>query len=207
SGDNAEKKVSDLSGGEKGRLSLAKTVLAGANLLVLDEPTNHLDIPSREALEEALKGFGGTVIAVSHDRYFLDSFSEKTYELEGRLLTEYWGNYSYMLGKKQAALEEKRERESDRSTGLRGKTAWEERKLKQTLEKKKEKDLKLKERRIAELERDIEARENELKSAEEKLANPAVYADFNELSATTRWYNELKTERDRLYGLLEKEVS
>ena len=83
SGDNAQKRVGDLSGGEKGRLALAKTILAGANLLVLDEPTNHLDIPSREALEEALKSFGGTVLAVSHDRYFLDSFSQKTYELSG----------------------------------------------------------------------------------------------------------------------------
>ena len=100
SGDNAQKKVGDLSGGEKGRLALAKTILAGANLLVLDEPTNHLDIPAREALEEALKSFGGTVLAVSHDRYFLDSFSEKTYELAEGNLTEYWGNYSYTLEKK-----------------------------------------------------------------------------------------------------------
>ncbi len=207
SGDSAEKRISDLSGGEKGRLSLAKTVLAGANLLVLDEPTNHLDIPSREALEEALKCFGGTVISVSHDRYFLDSFADKTYELEGLSLTEYCGNYSYALGKKQAAAEEATGGEGDRHAGFNGKTAWEERKLKQALEKKREKDLKLKEKRISELERGIESLENDLKAAEEKLAIPASYTDFNELTAITRWYNELKQERDRLYDLLEKEVS
>ncbi len=201
SGDSAEKKISDLSGGEKGRLSLAKTVLAGANLLVLDEPTNHLDIPSREALEGALKGFGGTVISVSHDRYFLDSFADKTYDLEESGLTEYWGNYSYAIGKKQAAQDEKSHREAE------GRAAWEERKSKQALEKKRERDLKLKEKRIFELERDIESLESDLKAAEEKLAIPEVYTDFNELTAITRWYNELKQERDRLYDLLEKEVS
>ena len=207
SGDSVEKRISDLSGGEKGRLSLAKTALAGANLLVLDEPTNHLDIPSREALEEALKGFGGAVVSVSHDRYFLDGFADKTYELEGLGLKEYWGNYSYALGKKQAATEETTNGNGDRSAGFNGKAAWDERKSKQALEKKRERDLKLKEKRISELERDIESLENELKSAEEKLAVPAVYTDFNELTAITRWYNELKQERDRLYDLLEKEVS
>jgi ATP-binding cassette subfamily F protein 3 len=201
SGDNVQKKVGDLSGGEKGRLALAKTILAGANLLVLDEPTNHLDIPSREALEEALKSFGGTVLAVSHDRYFLDSFSEKTYELSGGGLTEYWGNYSYTLEKKLQAAEESREPESE------GRAAWEDRKQKQALEKRKEKDIKLKERRIAELEREIEGLEDELKAAEEKLASPEVYEDFNQVSDITRWYNELKTKRDGLYDLLEKEVS
>ncbi len=201
SGDSTQKKISDLSGGEKGRLSLAKTALAGANLLVLDEPTNHLDIPSREALEEALKGFGGTVLSVSHDRYFLDSFSDKTYDLEGSGLTEYWGNYSYAIEKKRAAQEEQSHQEAE------GRAAWEERKSKQALEKKRERDLKLKEKRIFELERDIESLENDMKAAEEKLAIPAVYTDFNELTAITRWYNELKQERDRLYDLLEKEVS
>jgi ATP-binding cassette subfamily F protein 3 len=201
SGDNAQKRVGDLSGGEKGRLALAKTILAGANLLVLDEPTNHLDIPSREALEEALKSFGGTVLAVSHDRYFLDSFSQKTYELSGGNLTEYWGNYSYTLEKKLQTEVESREPESE------GRAVWEDRKQKQALEKKKEKDIKLKERRIAELEREIEGLEDELKAAEEKLATPAVYEDFNQVSDITRWYNELKTKRDGLYDLLEKEVS
>ena len=200
SGDSADKRISDLSGGEKGRLSLAKTALAGASLLVLDEPTNHLDIPSREALEEALKGFGGAVLSVSHDRYFLDSFSDKTYELEGSGLTEYWGNYSYAVGKKRAAQEEESLHEAE------GRAAWEERKSKQALEKKRERDLKLKEKRISDLERDIESLEDDLKAAEEKLAIPAVYADFNELAAITRWYNELKQERDRLYDLLEKEA-
>ena len=116
-------------------------------------------------------------------------------------MTEYWGNYSYTLEKKLQTQVESREPESE------GRAVWEVRKQKQALEKRKEKDIKLKERRIAELEREIEGLEDELKAAEEKLASPAVYEDFNQVSDITRWYNELKTKRDGLYDLLEKEVS
>lgn len=90
-------------------MAFLKLMLTGANFLVLDEPTNHLDIPAREAVEEALMAFPGTFLAVSHDRYFLDKVANCTLELENGKLTEYLGNYSYYLMKKEIAEEEARE--------------------------------------------------------------------------------------------------
>jgi ATP-binding cassette subfamily F protein 3 len=87
-------RVSELSGGERSRLQLAKLMLSDANFLVLDEPTNNLDLPSCEVLENALDDFQGTVLAVSHDRYFLDRVVERVVELEDGALTEYAGGYS-----------------------------------------------------------------------------------------------------------------
>ncbi|MEJ7712489.1 MAG: ATP-binding cassette domain-containing protein, partial [Pyrinomonadaceae bacterium] len=83
-GDDVYKKVGDLSGGEKGRLALAKLIYSRVNVLVLDEPTNHLDIPSREALEEALDAYDGTILTISHDRYFLDRVATQILSLDGR---------------------------------------------------------------------------------------------------------------------------
>src|SRR5207253_3238622 len=94
-GEDIEKKVRDLSGGEKGRLALAKLIYSQKNVLVLDEPTNHLDIPAREALEAALDEFPGTIVVVSHDRYFLDKIVTQiiSFEPDGRVL-EHNGNYT-----------------------------------------------------------------------------------------------------------------
>ena len=100
-GDDVFKLISSLSGGERARLSLAKLMLSGANFLLLDEPTNHLDIESREILEDALNDFTGTVLFVSHDRYFINRTATRILELDGRVLTEYLGDYDYYLEKKQ----------------------------------------------------------------------------------------------------------
>lgn len=108
-GDEVLRRIGDLSGGEQSRVAFLKLMLTGANFLVLDEPTNHLDIPAREAVEEALMAFPGTFLAVSHDRYFLDKVANCTLELENGKLTEYLGNYSYYLMKKEIAEEEARE--------------------------------------------------------------------------------------------------
>jgi ATP-binding cassette subfamily F protein 3 len=105
SGGDIEKKVSSLSGGEKARLMLAKLMIQGPNFLVMDEPTNHLDILSREAVEDALDGYEGTLLVVSHDRYFLDRECNQIWELDGERITVYEGNYS-------AYLEQKAKRES-----------------------------------------------------------------------------------------------
>lgn len=100
-GDDVFKRVGDLSGGEKGRLSLAKLMLSASNLLILDEPTNHLDITSKEILEDALNHYAGTVIYVSHDRYFINKTATRILELTGRTLINYIGNYDYYLEKKE----------------------------------------------------------------------------------------------------------
>src|SRR6185369_3246685 len=94
-GDDVYKHVRDLSGGEKGRLALAKLIYSRVNVLVLDEPTNHLDIPSREALEEALDAYQGTILTISHDRYFLDRIATQILALDGEGLAEHYdGDYT-----------------------------------------------------------------------------------------------------------------
>jgi len=100
-GDDVFKRISDLSGGERGRVSLAKLMLSEANFLILDEPTNHLDITSKEILEQALKNYTGTVLYVSHDRYFINQTATRILELTGQTLINYIGNYDYYLEKKE----------------------------------------------------------------------------------------------------------
>ncbi|HEY5119744.1 MAG TPA: ATP-binding cassette domain-containing protein, partial [Anaerolineales bacterium] len=98
--DDAGKKVRDLSGGEKARVQMARLMLQGANFLLLDEPTNHLDIASAEQLEEALEDFEGTLLVVSHDRYFLDNVADRILELQDGRITDYEGNYTDYLQEK-----------------------------------------------------------------------------------------------------------
>ena len=100
-GDDVFKKISDLSGGERGRVSLAKLMLSEANFLILDEPTNHLDITSKEILEDALNHYTGTVLYVSHDRYFINKTATRILELTGQTFINYIGNYDYYLEKKE----------------------------------------------------------------------------------------------------------
>jgi len=104
-GEDVERPVGTLSGGERSRVSLAKMFLSGANLLILDEPTNHLDIDGKEALEEALSDYTGTVLMVSHDRYFMDRTANRVLEVENGAIREYLGNYTEFLERKARALE------------------------------------------------------------------------------------------------------
>ena len=103
-GDDVFKLIKQLSGGEKARVSLAKLMMSDANFLILDEPTNHLDITSKEILEEAISGYTGTVLYVSHDRYFINKTATKVYELSGKKLYCYNGNYDYYLDKREAVM-------------------------------------------------------------------------------------------------------
>jgi ATP-binding cassette subfamily F protein 3 len=202
SGEDAEKKISSLSGGEKGRIAIAKIVATGSNLLVLDEPTNHLDIPSREALEEAIADFGGTIIAISHDRYFIDSFADKVYELADGKLTEYYGNYSYYISKKTAIAKSPEARETPS-----GKEEHEKRKREQAEKRRTENARKKQARKVGDIETEIEGIEARISEIEAELADPATYGRSGGIHGLTSEYDELRTRRDELYGLLEEELA
>jgi ATP-binding cassette, subfamily F, member 3 len=201
SGDDSAKRVGSLSGGERGRLAISKIVMSGANFLILDEPTNHLDIPAREALEDAISGFPGTVLAVSHDRYFLDNFAERTFEINEGRLTEYSGNFSYYSEKKAALAEDEVPKEASE-----GRLSWEERKRQQADEKKREREEARRARSIADLEDSIASLEVRITEVENRLADPEIYGDLKKVSELTECYNILKLERDGLYRKLEQEV-
>jgi len=160
SGDDILKPVAALSGGEKSRLALAKLIYSRANVLVLDEPTNHLDIPSREALEQALAEYPGTIITVSHDRYFLDKLATEILHFENGTATYHYGSYSdyYELRhRKQSAIQEStaRQRTAARVDKPRPKP-----------------QPKQNSRSVEEIEKEISLLEQELANLSEKLSNP-----------------------------------
>ena len=153
-GDDVFKLIGDLSGGERGRVSLAKLMLSNANFLILDEPTNHLDITSKEILERALNDYTGTVLYVSHDRYFINQTATRILELTGNTFVNYIGNYDYYLEKKDlltpvAAVSVSEEAPAQVSEA---KLSWQEQKEEQARLRKKQNDLKKTEDRIGVLE-------------------------------------------------------
>ena len=196
-GDDVFKLIKECSGGERGRISLAKLMLSEANFLILDEPTNHLDIASKEILEDALNEYEGTILYVSHDRYFINRTAHRILELNNRKLTGYLGNYDYYLEKKAEENTVPQKDISDTRVTSSAKTDWQARKAAQAKQRKLENDLKKTENRIAELEHkisDIDA----LMSSDEICRNSAK---LGELSAEQeKW----KTELDRLYEEWEK---
>ena len=158
-GDDVFKRISDLSGGERGRVSLAKLMLSEANFLILDEPTNHLDITSKEILEKALNNYTGTLLYVSHDRYFINQTATRILDLTHHTFVNYIGNYDYYLEKKEeltAAYTENIDMTSDSSTDSgevsASKLSWQEQKELQAKERKRQNELKKTEERISVLE-------------------------------------------------------
>ena len=173
-GDDVFKRISDLSGGERGRVSLAKLMLSEANFLILDEPTNHLDIVSKEILEQALNRYTGTVLYVSHDRYFINTTATRILDLTGGTLVNYIGNYDYYLEKHDILTPASspagtKEPEEEASAA---KLDWKQQKEEQAKQRKRENDLKKTEELIFELEsRDAEI--NELMTHEDVYTNVA----------------------------------
>lgn len=158
--------VGDLSGGERGRLSLAKLMLSEANFLILDEPTNHLDIDSKEILEQALNSYTGTVLYVSHDRYFINKTATRILDLQEKQLTNYIGNYDYYLEKKEELSPVSITSESTKSSDSLGKNDWQKQKEEQAKQRKKENELKRVEEEITSLEKRIEEIDTEMASEE-----------------------------------------
>src|SRR4051794_16024440 len=195
SGDEAEKPMDGLSGGERRRLSLAILVASGANVLILDEPTNHLDIDSREALEDALRGFDGTVLLVSHDRALLDAVGARTIAVEERTLHSYeggWADYVRVREerKKSApAAAKAKAKATPKSKARNGKPAA-------TGPSKNRTKL------IASLERQIEAAESELSSLEDELADPAAWASPPASERSSKRHADAKRRVEVLYAEL-----
>lgn len=191
-GDDVFKPVSALSGGEKGRLSLLKLMLGQDNLLLLDEPTNHLDMDSREMLEDALCQFEGTVLFVSHDRYFINKTATRVLELKDGALNSYQGNWSDYI----SALEKVNIPEASEEPGTTKTAAAKQKRT----EKEKEASVREAKKRIAQIESDIEAAEQRLAEIETCLADPSAL-DTQQISELS---NEYTQQREAVEALLER---
>lgn len=191
-GDDVYKKISMLSGGEKGRVSLCKLMLKRDNLLLLDEPTNHLDMDSREVLEGALEDFDGTILTVSHDRYFINRVADRIIEMRPDGVKEYLGNYDDYLEKKRR---EEAGLEDAASSGMT-KTQLDKQRRKERLlregKKALEKQLEAAEARIADAEKEIQ-------DLETRMADPELYQRPDEARETARRHAELQAGMDALY--------
>ena len=193
-GDDVFKRVKDLSGGERGRVSLAKLMLSEANFLILDEPTNHLDITSKEILEDALINYTGTVLYVSHDRYFINKTATRILDLTGRTLVNYIGNYDYYLEKKElmtslyAASPSAGDDTSEETSDI--KLDWKAQKEEQARLRKRQNDLKKTEDEIHKL----ETRDGEI---DEMLGKEEIFTDVPKLI-------ELNKEKEAIAGKLEE---
>ncbi len=213
-GEDVFKRVGDISGGERGRVSLAKLMLSESNFLILDEPTNHLDIASKEILEDALNNYTGTVLYVSHDRYFINRTASRILDLSGRILTNYLGNYDYYLEKKQESLAAapsgpaspmaaSPSNANGREQESLAKLSWKEQKERQALQRKKENELKRTEERI-------EVLENRDAEIDSLMAQPDVCTNVARLQELSREKESIRAELDTLmerWEALESELS
>lgn len=187
------KYIKDLSGGERGRVSLAKLMLSNANFLILDEPTNHLDITSKEILENALNSYTGTVLFVSHDRYFINSTATRIIELANKTVVNYIGNYDYYLEKKDIlGAKPITNNTSKSSSSAISKLNWQEEKVKQAQQKKIKNEIKRTEERMALIEAEIEELDN-------MYADPAISSDTAKLMEIHIRKEALSKELDELY--------
>lgn len=193
SGDDVLKQVHTLSGGEKARLALAKLKMQQANFLIMDEPTNHLDIDSKEVLEAALIDFPGTILFVSHDRYFINKIADQVAEMERDGITIYLGDYDYYLEKKEeeAEIERLKQEKETTSNSETKKLSYKEGKQLQSEKRKVQ-------RRISELEEMIEHQELDIAQIEEEMTKPEVYQDHEKSLELTETVNKLKYEIEQL---------
>lgn len=188
-GDNALKKISSLSGGERARVALLKLVLAGSNFLLLDEPTNHLDTASREALEDTLLNYDGTMLIISHDRYFINKLSTRILELNTNGVKEYLGNYDYYAEKQKAQAATAPEAKAEEKPKVND---YKLRKEEQSRERKRQTAIRKAEELIEELDQKIAETESMLTSEE-------VISDYGKLLELTEVLNNLQKQQEEAY--------
>lgn len=201
-GEDVFKRISDLSGGERGRVSLAKLVLSNANFLILDEPTNHLDIMSKEILEDALNGYEGTILYVSHDRYFINRTAHRILDLTEGQFVSYVGNYDYYLEKHDTvmvAIEASTPQSADADNTAATKAAesevkldWKAQKEEQARLRKKENDLKKCEEKIAEL-------ETRISEIDTEMSDPSIGTQVAKLQELTKEQAACQEQLEKLY--------
>ena len=202
-GDDVFKRISDLSGGERGRVSLAKLMLSEANFLILDEPTNHLDITSKEILEQALKNYTGTVLYVSHDRYFINQTATRILELTGQTFINYIGNYDYYLEKKDLMNSLYVAPQADASAAAAAESAtevkqdWKSQKEEQARIRKRQNDLKRTEDEIHRL----ETRDGEI---DELLVKEEIFTDVAKLLELNNEKESIQSKLEELYLVWEE---
>ena len=203
-GDDVFKKISELSGGERGRVSLAKLMLSNANFLILDEPTNHLDITSKEILEQALNDYEGTVLYVSHDRYFVNQTATRILDLYNKQFYSFAGNYDYYLEKKDVVEQPSGDVQPNGQTTTAGantdaaesasdsKLSWQQQKEEQALKRKKE-------NRLRKCEDDIAALEDEIAQLNEQMADPVIATDVAKLQELSKKQTALQETLEQRY--------
>jgi len=191
--EDIDKKVATLSGGERAKLALAVFACERGNLLLLDEPTNHLDLPARESLEEALRQFDGTVLFVSHDRYFIRALASKVVELSDGNLTEFTGNYDEYTAFKTARTEAtKAEEKSIQRNPAPSQTGYRSKEERVADAKKRE--------RVKRIEKEIAELETEETALNESLTDPKVSGNFSLLQETCNRLEQIKNRMDELYA-------
>ncbi|MGN0439085.1 MAG: ribosomal protection-like ABC-F family protein [Lachnospiraceae bacterium] len=196
-GDDVFKQIKDLSGGERGRVSLAKLMLSNANFLILDEPTNHLDITSKEILENALKNYSGTLLYVSHDRYFINQTATRILDLTPAGITSYIGNYDYYIEQQLVSTAKQEEKTAEAKIETESKKDWKQAKEEQAKERKKQNDIKKCETRIEELEERIQVLNDE-------MSKPEVATNVAKLTELTKEQEIANAELENLYQLWEE---
>ena len=187
--DDVFQPIRTLSGGEKGRVELTALMLRKDNLLLLDEPTNHLDMDSREVLEDALAGFGGTIITVSHDRYFINRIADRVIEMRPDGVTEYMGNFDDYLEKKNRPVEQE-------TVAGKTKTELEKEKRREKMNRQALRQLKI---RAQEAEKAISVKEEEIAALEEQMSDPELYADAQKAASVQKAYQKAQDDLAHLY--------
>jgi ATP-binding cassette subfamily F protein 3 len=191
SGDDVLKPISTLSGGERSRVALAKLTLQGSNFLVLDEPTNHLDLPSRQFVEEVLSEFDGTLLFVSHDRYFIDRLATRVWVIEDNALASYLGNYTEYRAHRHRSTQQAQAVAPSRAVETVAKPA-------PSTKANGKKGTKTRIRTVEDVEQDIERAETQVKEIEEALAQAAFQADADLLTQLSAEYEQAKQHVDEL---------
>lgn len=195
-GEEVFKPLSNMSGGERARISLLKLMLKGSNFLLLDEPTNHLDSSSREELENTLRDYGGTLLIISHDRYFINKLADRVLVLDENGITEYLGNYDYYLERTKSEISEAK---SEKAAVKKDKPQND-----YFLQKQKQSEERKRKTRLNKAEAEIERLDNEIEKAQALLSSDEVAADYEKLIELTNKLEKLQQEQEEQYRIWEE---